>query len=84
VGMANRMKEIGWRPMALFDPTRAGQQVHDRLNEQVIDWNPERHGRNWQEHGHRDFGDGVIEWDGLLLDGWRPVADRAIGELVPP
>jgi hypothetical protein len=27
---------------------------------------------SWYRAGHHDFGDGVVEWDGLLLDGWKP------------
>jgi hypothetical protein len=50
--------------------------VHDRLNDQVIAWKPERHGRDYRA-GHRDFGGGVIEWDGLLLDGWKEPEDGA-------
>ena len=61
----------GWRPMLAFDPSKPGQQVHDKLNDQVIEWQPERHGKDYQA-GHRDLGAGVVEWDGLLLDGWSP------------
>jgi hypothetical protein len=61
----------GWRPMSEFDPSKPAL-VHDKLNDQVIDWRPERHGADYKA-GHRDFGDGVIEWDGLLLDGWKPL-----------
>ncbi len=60
-----------WRPMSEFDPTQPAR-VHDRLNDQVIEWDPETHGRDWDLGGHRDFGGGVVEWDGLLLDGWLP------------
>jgi hypothetical protein len=73
---------IDWRPMADFDPSKLGQQVHDRLNDQIIDWEPERHGKNWDQHGYRDFGGGIVEWDGLLLDGWRPSIRRAPTELI--
>ncbi len=44
--------------------------MHDKLNDQEIDWEPEQHGKDYKA-GHRDFGDGVVEWDGLLLDGGR-------------
>lgn len=66
---------IKWRPMSEFDPTQPAQ-VHDKLNDQVIEWEPGRHGRDYQVHGHHDLGDGVIAWDGLLLDGWRPAPSR--------
>lgn len=66
-----------WRPMSEFDPDKPAH-VHDRLNDQAFIWNPERHGRDWRRHGHHDFGDGVIEWDGLLLDGWKPRRSRKV------
>ena len=53
-------------PMRTFDPG-VSCGVHDRLNDFVLDWKPEwaAHYRRWaKEH---DIG--VIEWDGLLLDG---------------
>lgn len=50
--------------------------MHDKLNDQVIDWQPERHGKDYRA-GHRDFDDGVVEWDGLLLDGWLPGQGRS-------
>jgi len=60
-----------WLSMAEFDPSKLAL-VHDKLNDQMIDWEPERHGTDYKA-GHRDLGDGVIEWDGLLLDGWKPL-----------
>ena len=62
-----------WLPMSEFDPSKPAL-VHDKLNDQVIDWEPERHGKDYKA-GHRDFGDGVVEWDGLLLDRWREKRD---------
>src|SRR4029453_9900643 len=59
-----------WRPMTEFDPSKPAL-VHDKLNDQVIDWEPERHGKDYKD-GHCDFGNGVIEWDGLPLDRWKP------------
>lgn len=61
-----------WQPMATFDPSRRAL-VHDRLVDQVIDWDPDRHGTSYAAH-HRVLDDGVIAWDGLLLDGWRLAA----------
>ena len=57
--------------MSEFDPSKPAL-VHDRLNDQVIDWEPERHSTDYKA-SHHDFGDGVVEWDGLLLDGWKPL-----------
>jgi hypothetical protein len=59
------------RPMSEFDPSKPAL-VHDKLNDQTIDWEPERHGTDYKA-GHRGLGDGVVEWDGLLLDGWKPL-----------
>jgi len=46
--------------------------VHDQLNDETFEWQPDK----WLEHYRQyacDFGYGLIEWDGLLLDGWRPM-----------
>jgi hypothetical protein len=56
-------------PMSTFDPDVACR-VHDRLNEKVFDWKPEW-ADDYRQHADQ-FDDGVIEWDGLLLDGWSP------------
>jgi hypothetical protein len=57
------------RPMLEFDPTQPAL-VHDKLNEKVLDWKPE-----WAVH-YREYAifepDGKVEWDGRILDGWRP------------
>ena len=29
---------------------------------------------SWHKGGFSNFGDGVIEWGDLLLDGWEPLA----------
>lgn len=60
------------RPMSEFDPTRPAL-VHDQLNDQTFRWDSERHGRDWQRSEPTPWRSGVIEWDGLLLDGWMPV-----------
>ena len=60
------------RPMSEFDPTRASM-VHDSLNDKTFAWKPE-----WAE-SYREYANnhapGVIEWDGLLLDGWSTAED---------
>ena len=58
-------------PMVTFDPTRPAD-VHDQLNDKIIRWKPEW-AATWQDR--RDHAPGVIEWDGLLLDGWVPTQD---------
>ena len=54
-------------PISTFNPEQRCR-VHDRLNDQVLDWKPE-----WASH-YREYAakhdEGVISWDGLLLDGW--------------
>jgi len=47
-------------PMETFDPDEPCR-VHDGLNNNFIEWNPES-----------EPYDGVISWDGALLDGWVP------------
>ncbi len=57
------------RPMSEFDPDRPCQ-VHDQLNDKIIRWKPEW-AHTWRDRS--DHAPGVIEWDGLLGDGWEPV-----------
>ena len=57
------------RPFDTFDPTRPAL-VHDQLNDKIIRWNPEW-ASTWRDRS--DHAPGVVEWDGLLLDGWEPV-----------
>jgi hypothetical protein len=54
-------------PMSTFNPdVPAG--IHDRLNDEIIEWKPQ-----WAPL-YRQYGvlhdEGVIAWDGLLWDGW--------------
>ena len=61
----------GFRPMSEFDPALPAM-VHDQLNDETFEWQPDK----WLEHYRQyacDFGYGLIEWDGLLLDGRRPM-----------
>ena len=39
-----------WRPMSEFDPDKPAL-VHDRLNDQVINWLPEQNGKDWHLAG---------------------------------
>ena len=39
--MANRNPDTGWRPMAELTRRNPGQQVHDQLNDRIIDWEPD-------------------------------------------
>ena len=57
--------------MTEFDPTKPAR-VHDQLNDKWFDWEPDRHGVDYEKDA-RPFDPGVIAWDGLLLDGWEPL-----------
>jgi hypothetical protein len=57
-----------WRPMADFDPSKPAL-VHDKLDDRVIDWQPERYQRHYQAFA-MPLAPGVIHWDDRLLDGW--------------
>jgi hypothetical protein len=57
------------RPMNEFDPSKPAM-VHDRLNDETFEWKPEQYFKSYLKYAHpHDVG--VIEWDGLLLDGWE-------------
>jgi hypothetical protein len=60
-----------WRPMREFDPSKPSL-VHDGLNDTVFEWQPERCEANFRRYAEQGR-TGVINWDGLLLDGWRPL-----------
>ncbi|WP_426611325.1 hypothetical protein [Bradyrhizobium sp. McL0616] len=57
-------------PMDTFNPDEPCR-LHDGLNNDFIEWNPE-----WAAH-YREYSfnqdEGVISWDGALLDGWVPM-----------
>ena len=59
------------QPMLTFEPTMPAD-VHDQLTDKVIRWKPE-----WSETWYecRYYVLGVVEWKGLLLDGWAPTQD---------
>lgn len=52
------------RPVEAGAGARQAQRPSDQLD-------PDRHGKSYAAE-HRALDDGVIAWDGLLLDGWRP------------
>ena len=64
------------RPMSAFDPTRRAF-VHDKLNRRIIEWKPE-----WADN-YREYAlvqpNGTVEWDGFILDGWRPFVVSVAG-----
>jgi hypothetical protein len=67
-GSKRRRVVPDWRPMAEFDPSKPAL-VHDKLNDQVLDWQPERYQRHYQAFA-MPLAPGVIHWDDRLLDGW--------------
>jgi hypothetical protein len=46
--------------------------VHDRLNDRTFEWKPATMQANYEKYAEA-FGPDVIEWDGLLFDGWLPL-----------
>ena len=54
-------------PMKTFDPDQPCR-VHDEVNDQFLEWKPEW-APHYREYATKHF-DGIIAWDGLLLDGW--------------
>lgn len=64
-----------WRPMSEFDAAKPAM-VRDKLNDKVFEWQPERYQRHYEAFA-TSFGPGVVEWNGLLLDGWKVKRDEA-------
>jgi hypothetical protein len=58
------------RPMDDFDPTEPAI-LHDRLNDQIVTWTGELKD-DWVKKA-KPHTIGVIEFDGLLFDGWGNV-----------
>jgi hypothetical protein len=58
--------------MSEFDPTKPAL-VHDQLNDWVFEFDPIKHRANYERYAE-PWRPRVIEWDGLLLDGWKPIA----------
>lgn len=55
------------KPMNTFDPSKPAL-LHDQLNDDMVPWTGEEL-VGWQKYAKRRS-DGVIEWDGCLIDGW--------------
>ena len=54
-------------PMTTFDPSRPAL-VHDRRNDRTFEWLPQ-----WAaayRRFARQHAPGIMDWDGVLLDGW--------------
>ena len=62
------------RPMSEFDPSEPAL-VHDLRRDRMLPWSP-----NFQrsyERTARELVPGVVDYDGLLLDGWMIVDDAS-------
>ena len=62
-----------WRPMSEFDPSEPSL-VHDRRGDRMLPWSPAF--RRSYERTARELAPGVVDYDGLLLDGWMIVEDE--------
>lgn len=66
------------RPMSEFDPAQRCW-IHEQLNEKTFEWQPV-----WELDYRRKaylHAPEVINWDGLLLDGWWPWSARPAGAI---
>ncbi len=63
--------------MQEFDPDHPAN-VHDALNDRIFVWHP-AWADSWRENAFV-ASDGLAYWDGLIIDGWNPIAALAGGE----
>jgi hypothetical protein len=59
--------------MSEFDPSEPGL-LHDRLGNRALPWSPAF--RVSYERTARELSPGVVDYEGLLLDGWMIVEDN--------
>jgi len=59
--------------MTEFDPDRPAK-VHDRLNNRTFTWRASLGERITVSRPRSDKVEGTVRWDGLVLDGWKPIA----------
>ena len=62
------------RPMSEFDPSEPAL-VHDRQCDRMVPWSPAF--KRSYERTAREVTPGVIDYDGLHLDGWMFVDDES-------
>ena len=62
------------RPMSEFDPSEPAL-VHDRRRDRMLLWSPAF--QRSYERTARELAPGVIDYDGLHLDGWIIVDDES-------
>jgi hypothetical protein len=58
--------------MATFDPNRRCR-LHEQLNDRIDDWMPITVEEWRQRMKWHDSAETVMDWDGLLYDGWEPI-----------
>jgi hypothetical protein len=58
------------RRMKEFNPVRRSR-VHDAFNDLTFLWRT-RWADHWRLHAWV-ASDGLVYWDGLILDGWEPI-----------
>ena len=58
------------KPMDEFDPSQPAI-LHDALSDRIIPWTGEDQD-HWRKYAKTHI-DGVIAWNGLLIDGWGNV-----------
>lgn len=58
-------------PMSTFDPSKPAM-IRDRLNDRFFEWKPATMEANYWQNAVTML-DGTVAWDGLQLDGWRPL-----------
>ena len=71
-------KLLARRSMRDFDPARPAR-VHDLLNDTTLEWNA-GWADNWRKYAHLTI-DGVVYWEGLILDDWEPVGVGCTGDV---
>jgi hypothetical protein len=69
--MAEGHRAEGLRSMSEFEPDQPSA-VHDRLNDEMFKWVPAKYAAGYRQRAD-EFEPGVVERDGLLLDGWKPL-----------
>ena len=57
------------KPMSTFDPTAARAAARPAQRQDHCHGAGPEESESWREHAN-PHSEGVIEWDGLLLDGW--------------
>ncbi|SEP26567.1 hypothetical protein SAMN02990966_04697 [Rhodospirillales bacterium URHD0017] len=62
-----------FRPMSEFDPSEPAL-VHDLRRDRLLPWSPSFQ-RSYQRTA-RELAPGVVDYDGLLLDGWMIPEDE--------